>query len=39
MPTEGVDGVQPLTQRPAWKALQSHYEKIRNVHLRTLFRR
>ncbi len=37
MPTEGVDGVQPLTQRPAWKALQSHYEKVRNIHLRTLF--
>ena len=37
MPTEGVDGVQPLTQRPAWKALHSHYEKVRNIHLRTLF--
>jgi glucose-6-phosphate isomerase len=37
MPTEGVDGAQPLTQRPAWKALQSHYEKVRNIHLRTLF--
>src|SRR5258707_7036904 len=23
--------------RPAWKALQAHYEKIRDVHLRTLF--
>jgi glucose-6-phosphate isomerase len=37
MPTEGVDGAQPLTQRPAWKALQSHYEKVRSIHLRTLF--
>src|SRR5260370_17063817 len=27
----------PLTQRPAWKALEEHYQKIRNVHLRTLF--
>ena len=27
----------PLTERPAWKALQDHYQKIRNVHLRTLF--
>jgi glucose-6-phosphate isomerase len=27
----------PLTQRPAWKALADHYDKIRNVHLRTLF--
>jgi glucose-6-phosphate isomerase len=27
----------PLTQRPAWKALGEHYQKIRDVHLRTLF--
>jgi len=26
-----------LTQRPAWQALQAHYEKIRTVHLRQLF--
>ncbi len=26
-----------LTERPEWKALQSHYEKIRGVHLRELF--
>ncbi|HEY6420168.1 MAG TPA: glucose-6-phosphate isomerase [Candidatus Binataceae bacterium] len=26
-----------LTERPAWKALQAHYEKIRGTHLRTLF--
>ena len=26
-----------LTERPAWKALAAHYEKIRSVHLRTLF--
>ena len=27
----------PLTSLPAWKALQSHYEAIRNRHLRELF--
>ena len=27
----------PLTELPAWKALQAHYEQMRNVHLRTLF--
>ncbi len=27
----------PLTQRSAWKALGEHYQKIRNVHLRSLF--
>ncbi len=27
----------PLTARPSWKALQAHSEKIREVHLRTLF--
>ena len=27
----------PLTQRPAWKALEEHYQKMRNIHLRTLF--
>jgi glucose-6-phosphate isomerase len=27
----------PLTQRAAWKALGEHYQKIRDVHLRTLF--
>jgi glucose-6-phosphate isomerase len=26
-----------LTERPAWKALVEHYEKIRGVHLRSLF--
>src|SRR5665213_1724726 len=26
-----------LTELPAWKALQAHYEKISAVHLRTLF--
>jgi len=27
-----------LTQRRAWQALQAHYEKVRNLHLRELFR-
>jgi glucose-6-phosphate isomerase len=27
----------PLASRPSWKALQAHQEKIRDVHLRTLF--
>ncbi|HET9177481.1 MAG TPA: glucose-6-phosphate isomerase [Terriglobia bacterium] len=27
----------PLTKRNAWKALQSHYEDVRNLHLRDLF--
>src|SRR5580698_2221063 len=29
--------MQPLTQRAAWKALETHYEKVRNVTLRSLF--
>jgi glucose-6-phosphate isomerase len=32
-----VTGVPPLTERPAWKALQRHYEAMRSVHLRRLF--
>jgi glucose-6-phosphate isomerase len=27
----------PLTQRPAWKALETHCEQMREVHLRKLF--
>jgi glucose-6-phosphate isomerase len=27
----------PLTQRPTWKALEEHYQKIRDLHLRLLF--
>src|SRR5436309_9054869 len=27
----------PLTQRPARKALDEHYQRVRNLHLRTLF--
>src|SRR5260221_14689471 len=34
-PTSSSDA--PLTETPAWKALAAHYEKIRGMHLRTLF--
>jgi glucose-6-phosphate isomerase len=27
----------PLTQRPAWKALQAHHAQIKDLHLRALF--
>jgi glucose-6-phosphate isomerase len=27
----------PLTARPSWRALQFHHEKIKGIHLRTLF--
>ncbi len=30
-------GVGPLTQLPAWKALESHYQKVKDVSLRKLF--
>jgi glucose-6-phosphate isomerase len=29
--------IQPLTARPAWKALEAHHEKIADLHLRNLF--
>jgi glucose-6-phosphate isomerase len=29
--------IQPLTARPAWRALEAHHATIRNVHLRELF--
>jgi glucose-6-phosphate isomerase len=29
--------VAPLTSRPAWTALAAHYQKVRELHLRTLF--
>ena len=32
-----TEAVLPLRQRPAWKALEAHYETLRDVHLRTLF--
>jgi len=30
-------GAASLTARPAWKALEAHHEKVRDLHLRTLF--
>lgn len=30
-------GMAPLTERPAWKALEAHYQQIRGLHLRQLF--
>ncbi|HWU36447.1 MAG TPA: hypothetical protein VN203_02305, partial [Candidatus Acidoferrum sp.] len=30
-------GIQPLTKRKAWKALQAHYKQVRELHLRSLF--
>ncbi len=30
-------GIQPLTSRAAWKALEAHHEKTRGLHLRKLF--
>ncbi len=32
-----TDAVVPLRLRPAWRALQAHYESIQHTHLRTLF--
>jgi glucose-6-phosphate isomerase len=29
--------IAPLTKRKSWKALQSHYKKVRELHLRDLF--
>ena len=30
-------GIEPLTQRKAWKALQAHHTKVKELHLRQLF--
>src|SRR5208282_5316404 len=30
-------GMAPLTERPAWKALEAHYQQVRGLHLRKLF--
>jgi glucose-6-phosphate isomerase len=30
-------GIQSVTARPGWKALQSHHQKVRELHLRKLF--
>ena len=30
-------GIAPLTERPAWKALEAHYQQVRELHIRELF--
>jgi len=32
-----TEGIPFLTARPAWKALERHFQDVRNAHLRTLF--
>jgi glucose-6-phosphate isomerase len=32
-----TQSIEPLTKRKAWTALETHYEKIRELHLRNLF--
>jgi glucose-6-phosphate isomerase len=32
-----MTAIQPLTSRPAWKALQAHHTQLKNRHLRQLF--
>jgi glucose-6-phosphate isomerase len=36
---DAMPEVQPLTRRKAWKALETHYQKIGKIHLRELFAR
>ena len=31
------ESIEPLTKRKAWKSLQTHYKKVRGLHLRNLF--
>jgi len=33
----GMEGPDSLTKRKVWKSLQTHYKKVRNLHLRSLF--
>jgi glucose-6-phosphate isomerase len=37
MPRGDLKATTPLTQRSAWKALETHYQKVRGLHLRRLF--
>jgi glucose-6-phosphate isomerase len=37
MSTPAIPSVRPLRERPAWKALETHYEQVRGKHLRELF--
>ena len=36
-PSTTSQPLEPLTKRKAWKALQTHYENVRSLHLRKLF--
>jgi glucose-6-phosphate isomerase len=36
-PVAKGQGIEPLTKRKAWKALEAHYEEVRKLHLRNLF--
>jgi glucose-6-phosphate isomerase len=37
MSSKATTEIPPLRERPAWGALQTHYEQIRDLHLRDLF--
>jgi glucose-6-phosphate isomerase len=37
MSTRVMPSVRPLRERPAWKALERHFEEVRGKHLRELF--
>ncbi len=37
MTANPTSSVPPLTQRPAWRALEAHYQQIKDAHLRDLF--
>jgi glucose-6-phosphate isomerase len=34
---QSLRAIVPLRNRPAWKALEEHYAKVRNLHLRQIF--
>ena len=36
-PEAAPQGPVPLTKRKAWQSLETHYEKVRGLHLRNLF--
>jgi glucose-6-phosphate isomerase len=35
--TDRSKRTEPLSKRTAWKALQAHYKRVRELHLRKLF--
>ncbi len=37
MSTRVMPSIRPLRDRPAWKALEKHYDELRGTHLRELF--